>query len=415
MSYQLVAAKARSKGLDAVWSDVDISAMTIGSLFTDYNNVWLTLSNTALTNNVYLKLSDIREHVAAQYQELTIPQWLVINDDDTLPTFNSLPTLALRHVQYSDAWRAGYTIKPVDRFRHEDAEIPYGEKNDLLLTKEGVDFQTYHRYALVSVNGFIHRAGASTSGLQVVEGGRTGRLANNNQVGIMSFLGVGTIDCIPITPSMIYKTTEDGRLADRAYVALPYDTEGKTVLLVMGGYLHVLDEVYTKIGPKSLRINMNKIAWPERYFDSLKTIDLTSLPLTRNVNDPRHVAVDELYSDAVIKAYLSLPQSFIVIVNTSDFFVRRRQVPNSQLPGRFEVPKGTGRFPLFGAWGKLYDYAIFPDWGVHVLACNENARPRYQFRTTDWLNNATIDDSLNTYRSWDWAHGHFLEMGRFNT
>jgi hypothetical protein len=413
MSYQLVAAKARSKGLDAVWNDVDITTTTIGNLFTSYNSVWLTLSNAALPGNVYLDMDAVRARISAEYHGLTIPQWLVVNDNATLPTSIALPSFALKHVLYSDAWRAGYDIQPIDRFRHDGAQIPYGEKNDLLLSKSGVDFETYHRYAMVSVNGFFHRTGASPTGLQVVEGGRTGRISNANAVGIMSFLGIGTLDTIPITPSMIYKTTTDGKLSDHAYVELPYSTEGKTVLLVLGGYLHTLDEVYTQIGPRSLRININKIAWPERYFDSLTAIDLSSLPLTRNVDNPGHVSVTELFSDEVITAYLSLPQSFIVVVNAQNFFVRKRQVPNSKLPGRFEVPKDTPRFPLIGAWGKIYDYVIFPDWGINVLACTENVRQRYQFRTTHWLQNPTIDNSLNTYRPWDWTQAHFLEMGRF--
>ena len=413
MSYQLVAAKARSKGLDATWSDVDISSVKIGDLFSTYSNVWLTLSNTALPKNVYLDLSTVRGQVATTYWNITVPQWLQAIGGASLPTVTVLPELKLRQVRYSDAWRAGYSIKPIDRFRNDDAEIPYGEKNDLLLSKEGVDFNVNYRYALVSVNGFFHRTGASPSGLQVVDGGRTGRIANDNQVGMHSFLGVGTLDFIPITPTMIYKTADTSKFSDRVYVELPYDMEDKTILLVLGGYLHVLDEVYTRIGPRSLRINFNKIAFAERYFDSLKTIDLSSLPLTRDSDNPDHVSVSELYSDETITAYLSLPQTFIVVVNAKDFFVRRHQVVNSQIPGRYEVPQGTERLPLFGAWGKVYDYATFPDWGVNILACSENIRQSYQFRTTNWRGFATIDSSLNTFRPWNWANAHLLEMGRF--
>jgi len=413
MSYQLVAAKARSKGLDAVWNDVDITAIRISALYATYSDLWMTLSHPSLTKNVYLRLESVRELVSSQYHSFTIPQWLTAIGNLALPTVPSLPEFTLRRVRSADAWRAGYDIKPFDRTRHEDAELPYGEKDDLLLTKEGVDFQTYARYALVSVNGFFHRTGTGARGLTVVDGGRTGRQLNDNQVSIHSFLGVGTLDFIPITADMVYKNADNGRLADRAYIELPYSVEDKTVLVVIGGFLHVLDETYTRIGPRSLCININKLALPERYFESYQALDLSSLPLTRNEDDPGHVAVDELYSDACIKAYLSLSQSFVVVVNTKDFYVRRHPVANAELPGRFEVPQGTERLPLIGAWGMVYDYAIFPDWGVNVLACRENTRKRYSFRTTHWRGNASLDDSLNTYRPWDWAKAHMLEMGRF--
>ena len=365
---------------------------------------------------MYLNFNTILDDVSARFHELTIPQWLVVNGNASLPTSTTLPSFALKYVRYNDAWRAGYTIEPIDRFRHDDAEIPYGEKNDLLMSKAGVDFQVHYRSALISVNGFVHRSGGSPSGLQVVDGGRTGRIANDNRIGIMSFLGIGTIDMIPITPTMVYKTTESAKLADHAYIQLPYSTEGKTVLMAIGGYLHVLDEVYTRIGPKTVRINMNRIALPERYFDSLRSIDLSSLPLTRDPDHPGHVSVAELFSDEVIKAYLCLSQSFVIVVNTSDFFVRRKPVVNMHLPGRFEIPKGSNDwYPLVGAWGKLYDYSVIPDWHLSILSCTENTRPRYQFRTTHWPENLTIDDSLDTYRPWDWSSAQFLEMGRFTT
>lgn len=413
MAYQLVAAKARSKSLDATWSDVNIASVTIGTLFATYSNVWLTLSHTASSTNLYLLLSEIRDQVSAQYHRFTIPQYLAAIGNDSLPTQPLLPELRLRRVRYSDAWRAGYSIKPVDRTRHEDAEIPYGEKNDLLLKKTGVDFQNYHRYAMVSVNGYFHRTGSTATGLQVLDGGRTGRIGNNNHVGIHSFLGVAPLDFIPITGDMVYKTATAGRLADRAYIELPYDVENKTLLMVIGGYLHVLDEVYTQIGPRSVRVNFNKIAFPERYFDSLKNINLSSLPLELDEDSPSHVGVEELFSDEVIRAYLSLPQSFMVVVNTNDFFLRRHEVMNMQLPGRYETQKTSERLPLFGAWGKLQDYVIMPDWGVHVLACEDNSRERYMFRTTHWRENASIDASQYPYRPWDWAPAQLVEMGRF--
>ena len=412
MSYQLVAAKARSKGLDAVWSDVDITAMTIGSLFLNYHNVWLTLSHPAVDHPLYLDLSRVRSDIASRYHLLTVPQWLEFIGDASLPTSVALPQFGLRKVRYTDAWRAGYDIKPIDRTRNDDAQIPHGDKNDLLISREDVDFQTYHRFAMVTVNGFFHRTGGSPTGLQVIEGGRSGRIANDNQVGIHSFNKVGRLEFIPITPSMIYKLVDTDKLSNSAYLELPYDVEDKVVLLVIGGYLHVMDEAYTRISDRALRVNFNRIPLAERYLESLDYIDLSSLPLTRNPENPKHVSVDELHSDAVIRAYLCLSQSFVVVVNAKDFYVRRHVVPNAQLPGRYETTLDVENLPMFGAYGRAYDYVGFNDWGVRILACSDNLRRRYMFRTTNWRGSATIDNSLETYRPWDWAHAHLLEMGR---
>ncbi|QVD49379.1 hypothetical protein LUCX_309 [Xanthomonas phage vB_XciM_LucasX] len=413
MSYQLVEARARSKDLSAEWAVVDVTNITIGTLFTTYSNVWLTLSHTALDHNVYLELNSIREALAASYSSLTLAQWLTQNGNGTLPTQNTAPKLGLKLVKYSDAWRAGYDIKPINRFRSDDSQLAVGDKHDLLMSKTGVDFMVYHRYAMVSVNGFFHRVAGSTTGLQVIEGNRSGRLANDNQIGIHSFREVGRLEYLPITPSMIFKTVEDQGYKTRAYLQLPAAASDKIALLVLGGYLHVLDEVYTRTGPTTLCINFNKLAWPERYFDSRRFIDLQSLPLTLDPDNPTHVAVEDLYSDAVLQAYMTLPQSFVVLVNAKDFFARKRPTVNIKLPGRFEVPTTTERLPMFGAWGKVYDYAIFPDWGTHVLACSENQKQNYLFRTTKWQGDRAISAVLDAYRPWDWSDAYMLEMGRF--
>lgn len=412
MSYQLVAAKARSRGLDAIWSDLDISQMTIGALFLNYHNLWLTLSHSAVEQPLYLELNRVRDEIASRYHLLTVPQWLEVIGDASLPTSVALPEFTLRKVRYTDAWRAGYDIQPFDRTRHEEAQIPHGDKNDLLISRDDVDFQTYHRFAMVTVNGFFHRTGGSPAGLQVIDGGRSGRIANNNQVGLHSFNKVGRLEFIPITPDMVYKLVESDKLSNHAYLELPYEVEDKVVLLVLGGYLHVLDDVYTRISARSIRVNFQRIPLPERYFESLDNIDLSSLPLTRDENNPKHVSVEELYSDPVIKAYLCLSQSFLVVLNAKNFYVRRHIVPNAHLPGRYETTLDSESLPLVGAYGRVYDYAAFNDWGVKILACTENQRRRYMFRTTNWRGQVSIDDSLETYRPWEWAQAHLLEMGR---
>ncbi len=106
MSYQLVAAKARSKGLDAIWSDVDITQMTIGALFLNYHNVWLTLSHSAVEQPLYLELNRVRGDIASRYHLLTVPQWLEAIGEASLPTSVALPEFTLRKVRYTDAWRA---------------------------------------------------------------------------------------------------------------------------------------------------------------------------------------------------------------------------------------------------------------------------------------------------------------------
>ncbi len=413
MAYQLVAAKARAKGLDGLWSDASVGGLTFDQLFATYRRVWLTLSHPSLTVPAYLDLGLIRETIMGPYHALTVDQWLVLNGDTTLPTVPTSPLFTLKRLRYNDVWRAGYNVKPIDRFRNDDAEIPYGAKNDLLLSKPGVDFREWQRYALVSVNGYFHRSGGTATGLQVIDGGRTGRTGNANHLGMHSFKDVGVIDQLPLTESMLYTQVAGAPMSDHIYVQLPYSVEGRTVLLVIGGYLHVLDDVYDVVGPTTLRININRLALPERYLQSRQTLDLSSLGLTQYTHNEYQVSTTELYSDTVLKRYLTLPQSFVVVLKADNLYVSRTPAINSKFPQRFEAPKGTERLPLFGAYGRLCEYEIFPDWGINVLAADHNTRANYGFRTTDWRTRAALDNSLEPFRPWEWTRGSFLELGKF--
>ena len=413
MSYTLVAAKARSRGLDAEWAEVDISAVTIKVLFERYARIWVTLTHPTLVKPEYLELSTMRDELSSQHYMNTVQQWLDTLGNRALPTEPVLPELKLRRVHYQDAWRSGYDIKPIDRFRASDAELPEGAKNDLLLSKEGVDFRSQWRYCMVTVNGFFHRVGGQIEGLEVIDGARSGRIANDNAVGIHSFKEVGALEYIPITPQMIYRLDNRQKYADAIHIQLPPGSEGKTVLLVMGGYLHVLDDMYSRPSPNSIRINTKLLALPERIFESRKFIDLSSLPMQLLEGDKNVLGVQDLYSDENLVAYMCLPQSYLVMLKTEDFFLRRHPVTSCGLPGRFLVPGENKRFPLFGGLGRCYDHRVFNDWGTQVLATNDNWRFNYLFRTTHWRENQTIDDSLEGNNHKQFVDAFYLEMGRF--
>ncbi len=413
MAYQLKAAIARTKALDALWETVDLSSMDINLIFRTYSKVYLTLTNTAFPDDVYLELGSVRDRIGVYTGYKSIPQWLQSLGNASLPTQPVLPQFRQRPARYSDAWDAGYHIRPVDRTRHPDAEIPDGAKDDLLLTRGDVDFLTWWRFCMVTVNGYFHRVGGSDHGMYVVDGGRTGRLGNNNHVGIYSFKDVGTLEYIPITQDMVHKVHPDQKYANSAHIRIPKSVEGKTVLLVLGGYLHVLDSTYRQIGPQLLRIDFNNYALPERIYQSLENgINLESLQLETSPNNPLQFSVEDLYSDRALLAYMCLPQSFLLVVNTDQFYVRKYELEKCELPGRWITPIPMQRLPMCGPLGKFIDYRAIPEWGKMVLAADHERDYRYNFNTHGWQAGTSVDPTRSTNWPWEFARAHLLEIGR---
>lgn len=412
MAYTYQAARARLRQIDADWIDVDLSATPINDIFTQYAKVYITLTNPVLTGNQYLDMDLVRSRIPPSTKLVTIPQWLASIGNASLPTSAQEPQTTLIPARYADAWRAGYQIRAVQIGRHPDAELPPADKTDLLLTKGSLNFNQYWKYCMVTVNGLFHRIGGSNYGLYVLDGGKSRVVANDNQVGIMSFLNVGVLDYIPITADMIYKTSDQESYGEFAHIKLPYNPDGKTVLLVLGGYLHILDEAYTLVGQQSLKVNFRRIPYPERIFESSKIIDLSGLGLKPAEGNPNQYALSDLYSDRTIVNYLTMSQSFIVVVDTPSFYLRRHQLERAKEPGRY-LWSSPDQYPLMAGLGQMYDYRIMPEYGQYVYSCKPALDKQYNFRTQPWEDTTSIDPTLNTVKPWRLSRAFLLEMGRY--
>ncbi len=412
MPYQLVAAKARLKSLDAVWEDVDLSAVDINEIYRTYRRVILTLSHTVVSGTFYLDLQDARQLVGNYTGYRTLPQWLTSMGNATLPTLSQAPTYRLYPARYTDIYRANYKTLPFDRTRHPDAQLPHRAKNDLLISGRGVDFRSMWTYCMITVNGFVHRVSGSREGLVVVDGGRTGRISKSNHVGLTSFRDVGALTYVPITANMVYKQNPAQRYADYAMVKLPMDISNKTVMLVLGGYLHVLDKAYYITGDRQIRIDLSALQLPDRIYDSIDKIDLSSLGLTASSNNPKHFALDDLFSDRAMLAYLTLPQSFFIVMDKTDLYVRRHIVEQTRNPGRYITEMPLKQFPLLSAYGRLYDYAPFPERGKCVLATDFIKQAHRTYHTYPWEDGVSVDPTSYPSDPWFWAQAFLLEIGR---
>lgn len=412
MPYQLTGAKVRSKGEDRQWSDADLSAMPINVIFATYGKIYLQLTHPALPKAVWLDMDTARPLMGVSTVARTISQWLISMGNAALPTLAMLPDMTPKVARYTCAWRAGYDVKAIAVGRHHNSQINEGDKHDLLISKKDVDFLQNSRYCLVTVNGFFHRVGGSDEGLHVVDGARSTRIARDNQIGLHDFREIGPMELIPITPSMIYKQNADGKLGQYAYIKMPYDISKKTVFVVIGGYMHALDDVYKVIGAQSLRIDFNNMALPERLYDSQRHINLKALMIEDSVNNAEMRSVEQLYSDQLITAYLTLPQSFLVIIDAESVYVRKHNVENMGLPGRYMTHWPVERFPLYSGYGRCYDYRMFPKDQRCMLATEPAKIYDYNFRTENWRLKPAIDDTQLSSAPWRFAEAWMLEIGR---
>jgi hypothetical protein len=405
--YQLVSAIAKPIDGETRWQDLDLSALTFIQIYSLYSKVFAVLTNSFLDAPVSLDFADIRDKVGTL--DVTFSDWLVTNGNLTLPTSDTIPKIDTTFVRYADAFHAGYTVAPIHDLFAPDTELPPGAKTSLYLTKSGLDVDLFVKNCLVSVNGFFHVTDKAYKGIRVMKGDVSRQKSLEAQVGVHSFREVGELELIPITKEMLYKQSPDGLYSQQTYIDIGKDIGDRTMLLVLGGYLHVLDNTYYRVGDHQYCIDFQNYPMAKRFYESEPFLDFSSLPYEKNERNKFELSVADLKSDAFIEAYATLPQSFFVVVDTNDLYVELSKLENAQLPGMY-VSHVPPIWPLRVGFGKISEYwYVYEDtqWSVHI---QESLIPNYNFQTVDAMAQRNIDNSRYPYRPDEISPAFFMKI-----
>jgi hypothetical protein len=407
--YILVGAIARPIGGGGRWTTIALGEMLLPTVFSTYDRVLVTLANNFLTGLHCLDLADIREAYGSQ--DITFNAFLVLNGAGTLPTTVGAPLLNTRYAEYNDAFVAKYKVRSVHPSASPDTDLPASEKTWLLLSKPHVNYNLAYESFLVSVNGFIHATDASSDGLYVKEGMVSRQLSGKAEIGLYSFRKLGKLAFIPITDSMVYKQDPAQRFKDRAHVDLGVDVSGKTVMLVLGGYLHVLDErTFYRVSDSAFAVVFNNLPLIERFYDSRKYLDLSSMAVEISTDNPSHFAVDDLFSDAALLAYLTLSQSFFVVLDNPNIFVERKLIQSSKLPGQYMTDVAPV-FPLTDEIGKMANFSYQYETGQYSITVTDAYRHDYNFRTVESRTALSLGDNRNPTRPLANSDLQYLQIG----
>lgn len=407
--YQFVSALAKPRIATERWQSVNLSAMKLPDIYQKYSRVLVRLLNPVLTAHVTLDLEAVRNQAAGM--DITFADWLVSLGNKTLPTTTTLYLLRPRYVKYADAIHAGYKAHPVFPGASAGSVYPKADMTELLLTKRGLSPTEFNQYCLVNVNGFFHRATASSAGVRVMDGNKSAQLSGVNHVGVLSFEDVGAIQILPITPSMLYKQAGDQQYKDRVFINAGTAVIGKIVMLVLGGYLHVLDDkVLTRVGDRTLRVALQNVPLLDRYYQSKKYIDMSSLGLSKNTTNPDQIGLDEFYSDEALAAYMTLSQSFLVLLTATDLFVERSYVRKTPTPGMY-ISYETPEFPLVVDAGKVANYWYTPEDGQYALSCHDVAQHNRLYDTIDVKNVPSITPARIPMKVAQPSHAFFMKIG----
>lgn len=396
--YQLVRARYRKDRRAGRWLEADLKNALVSTLSTVYGEVMLYITYPGLPGQKALRFDNTLNFRRAITPTMTVQEWLDSLGNTTLPWEVKLPNETVRLAEYGQAWHMGYDIQVKGRNANIQNNLSAYVQEDLILTHPKFTPQYIDDYCLFDVNGFIHLSDYGTDGVRIVDGNRTIRQSNDNQVGLISFENIGKIKKVPITAAMIDKQNANSTLWQAAYVTLPsnIDFTNKTVLLVLGGYLHPFSKSYVRVSDRTWRIELQNILFLERYIESVKGMNMDALGMTDDPENRTLFSVEEMRRDSAMMGYLTMSQSFFVIIDAPSMFHEVEPLEYAGFPGRYLNRDGR-QLPVVGAYGRTLDYHVIHEHGYYVYVTTNNFRFDYTANFGNWTKDKLVNGGRYPY------------------
>jgi len=381
--YSLVKSYAQPVAEGSEWLEPELSAVLCSAVFSTYRKVYLVLNNTYLDHQVTLDLDLVRSTI--QVQQITIATWLFNLGNASLPTVDGVPVIKKSKLYVGDVFQAGYRVIPTSVNVHPDTPLNTDQQHDILLLRDEADYLFMQEYCLASVNGYIHRSSSSEDGFYILNGVDTGTKTRSNQVSLYNFQELGKVEQFSITEDMIVKPIDDLPLVKKVWLKLPKSVVGKTVGLVIAGFLQLLDGVVDKVADDIVVLNLARLPWLERVAHIGASMDLTGCP-TEFYEDSRRV-LSEVESDEFVRWVLKLSQTFLFTVDNSNLQAERMVLEDIPIPGRWlahEYP--VGYIQISG--GYTPNCLVIPEgtrYGIVARPLYDQGRLREQQRFRDHM------------------------------
>lgn len=395
-------------GLRKKWEPIDLATLPVASLYATYRKVWITLTTPSDATPRYLDMDAIR--LAYTTFDGPFSALLTALGSASLPTVPTGPVFRHRSAKYRDAFKAGYTVTPVTPANSASDASPAENKTAVRLTRTSpaTNYREFVDHCLVSVNGFYHLADTDgVNGVVVLNAMRSAVKSRQNQLGLLSFSSVCALQCVPITAQMLTPGTRG-----QMYVTLPNDLTGKTALLVLGGYLHVADPVaFTRTSEQAFRIDFLSLPWPDRFYESRRYLDLSSLPLEGTNANESQVLAEDLFKPEVLSAYLRLSQTFVVLLDCPEIYTQQQYIKRTGLPGMY-IAYSEPQGPLVMELGRHPEYWSVLEDGQYALSVQDNFVENRIYDTTQTARLASVDASRVPVSPAKISSAYLLEIGR---
>lgn len=349
-----------------------------------YADVVFTITNTFFQDNheVALYWEDIPQQVKSL--TTTITQWFTSIGNAALTT-RDIPDFDPTGYLYSYApWASDMLIDITNLNFHPDADLTRDEKEDIIIRHVDNDLDYAHIAAtrIASVNGVLYPLQASPYGVYIKGAGKDAAVYNDNGIRLYAFDQMADITIYPLRDATVFNPIPANSMTQTTYLNFGGDVDlsSRTLLLVFGGRIHLLDDILKLFNSHSVYIDTSKIDLASLYYELEKRIDVSGLPVVKTDKDGLQVA--SLLSDEFIAAILNMEQSFIIALDNGEYHVEDIFLEPKGIPGRYYI-------------GTLYEGLLLGQNGF-VLEYNRTYEDKmWVLSTTDYLNDIALRNTTD--------------------
>lgn len=409
--FSLVSTLLLPRLLTAQWTEADVGSQLLSKLFSENRRIVVTIQPNYQTDVLYVDLEQFRAEYA--YFNNTLSLFIASLTSLSFSTIAELPNKKVGYVKYSNAYYSNYQVELKKFGVNYPPNTPDDLKPDLAIYRKNyaADNIRVHTDCLVSVNGYFHMTTADDEMSYIIDGGRSVRHAHYNAVGLHSFQNAAKIEKLSILPGMVSVPDGFTALKERVLITLPDNKTIKNFMLVLGGYIVFPDDPAIQLlNDKQFTVNLNFIRLIERYYESSLYLDLSGLGLTPAANNTTGINIDELYSDIVLKKYFTLSQSFIVLIDSDNFFHSRISIRHAKTPGLFNH-LSEPRYPLFLGTGRVAEYWKKEESKRWMLSVQDGNRRNPMFYYQFPPKPINTIDQLSFMTPFYFSEAYMIEMG----
>lgn len=408
--YIFTKAVALERAAGSQWQEIDLSAVRLIDIFNRYAECYWILTNSFSPEELTVDIQDLRKDNLSNTDTVTV--FLAQLGTKALPHSSVRIELKRSEVRYSDAFRARYNVRVMSPYVGNGVQVPREEADWLSLTRQGTPMRDVGKYCMASVNGFFHMTDSDDEAFYVVDGGRTMRHSNRNELGLYNYEGIGSIQCVPIKDDMVHQRWPAQPLSKQCYIEPDIDLSKKTVMLVFMGYLHALDSAtFYRVNDNTYCLDLENYPLLERYYEASKTLDLTSLQLNTTGANGKKVELAHFLSAETIRAMMALSQSFLVAVDNPYMYVKREAIRRTTTPGNY-ITYTKPTLPMMLGTGRMAEYWTQVEDGQWAVTVNCGFRDNLLVHTTNSESSRVAPgDNRIAFNPMELSRAFFLKIG----